>query len=96
MITPDGEIAYQYVKHNLLIGWEATRRIMGAIMNLTQISAPRMRSTLAPHSILKPAAPPSAREMALAPRSMLSHTTSARRPGAGPPESHCSIPAHFW
>ena len=29
MITPDGEIAYQYVKHNLLIGWENDRAIRG-------------------------------------------------------------------
>jgi apolipoprotein N-acyltransferase len=29
MITPDGEIAYQYVKHNLLTGWEANRAIQG-------------------------------------------------------------------
>jgi apolipoprotein N-acyltransferase len=29
MITPDGEIAYQYVKHNLLIGWESDRAIRG-------------------------------------------------------------------
>jgi hypothetical protein len=93
MITPDGEIAYQYVKHNLLIGWEATRRIMGAIMNLTQISALRMRSTLAPHSILKSAAPPSAREMASAKRSRLSHTTSARRPGPAHP-SHTALSRH--
>jgi apolipoprotein N-acyltransferase len=29
MIAPDGAIAYQYVKHNLLIGWEADRAIRG-------------------------------------------------------------------
>jgi apolipoprotein N-acyltransferase len=29
MITPDGEIAYQYVKHNLLVGWESERALRG-------------------------------------------------------------------
>jgi apolipoprotein N-acyltransferase len=29
MITPEGEIAYQYVKHNLLIGWESDRAVRG-------------------------------------------------------------------
>jgi apolipoprotein N-acyltransferase len=29
MITPKGEVAYQYVKHNLLIGWESDRAIRG-------------------------------------------------------------------
>lgn len=29
MITPNGEIAYQYVKHNLLTGWETDRAIRG-------------------------------------------------------------------
>ena len=29
MITPQGEIAYQYVKHNLLIGWESEHAVRG-------------------------------------------------------------------
>jgi apolipoprotein N-acyltransferase len=29
MLTPDGEIAYQYIKHNLLIGYEAEHTLRG-------------------------------------------------------------------
>lgn len=29
MITPQGEIAYEYVKHNLLIGWESEHAVRG-------------------------------------------------------------------